>query len=53
METVKKQHPELDIRFVFQKNNPLRKGSKLRYTDWAEKYGFPHSVNSIPEDWLI
>ena len=52
MLAVKKQHPELDIRFVFQRNNTLTKTSKSTYGDWADKHGFlwclyPH----IPSDW--
>jgi predicted nuclease of restriction endonuclease-like RecB superfamily len=50
---VKRQHPDLDLRMIFQKNNPISKGSKTRYTDWAGKLGIPTSVGSIPIDWLI
>ncbi len=48
---IKEQHPELDIRFVFQYNNPITKGSKTRYTDWAEKNGFVWSLKFIPKEW--
>ncbi len=53
MIAVKEQHPELDIRLVFQRNNTLTKKSKTTYGAWAEKHGFlwciwPH----IPTDWL-
>lgn len=54
---VKNQNSLLDIRLVFMQNNYLYKGSKTRYSDWAEKYGFPyHIVGStkklIPDEWL-
>jgi hypothetical protein len=48
---IKQQHPELDIRFVFQYNNPITKGSKTRYTDWADKNGFLWAMNEIPREW--
>jgi hypothetical protein len=44
MLAVKKAHPDLDIRLVFQRNNPIYKGSKTRYLDWAKAHGFPASV---------
>lgn len=52
MKAVKRCHPELDIRFVFQQNNKIR-GTKMKYTEWAKKYGFPSTVgSSIPKEWL-
>ena len=49
---IQAQHPELDIRFVFQYNNPITKGSKTRYTDWAEKNGFKWAMKTIPKEWF-
>ena len=38
---IKKQHPEHDIRFVFQApNNKLHKGGRMTYAEWCERYGF-------------
>lgn len=52
-EWVKKQHPDLDIRFLFQRaKNPIYKGSKTTYADWAEKNGFKWAEKRIPEEWL-
>jgi hypothetical protein len=54
MLAVKKQHPDLDIRLVFQSpHNTLTKQSKTTYGMWATKNGFPwcHERN-IPSDWL-
>jgi hypothetical protein len=48
---IKQQHPSLDIRFIFQYNNPITKGSKTRYTDWADKNGFPWAMSTIPKAW--
>lgn len=54
MLAVKKQHPELDIRFVFQAPyNKIYKGSRTTYAKWAEKHGFPWThFKSIPDEWL-
>lgn len=50
---IKKQHPELDIRFVFQNsNNKISKGSKTSYADWCNKNGFQYSDKRIPDEWL-
>ena len=50
---IKDQHPELDIRIVFQ--NPkgkIRKGSKTTYADFCNKHGILFASKEIPEDWL-
>lgn len=49
---VKKQHPELDIRFVFSNSNSkLYKGSKSTYAAWCEKHGFMYADKRIPDEW--
>jgi hypothetical protein len=50
---VQRQHPDLDIRFVF--NNPnarISKGSKTTYAAWCEKNGFLYAKGTIPNQWL-
>lgn len=50
---VKKQHPELDIRFVFSNSKAkLSKGSPTSYADWCNKNGFKWADKLIPEEWL-
>ena len=50
---IKKQHPKLDIRFVFENSRKkLRKGAKSTYAEWCIKYGFRYYDRIIPEDWL-
>jgi hypothetical protein len=50
---IQKQHPTLDIRFVFSNANAkLYKGAKSRYSDWCNKYNFQWSHRLIPEEWL-
>lgn len=61
---IKADHPDLDIRFVF--NNPnsrISKTSKTTYGMWCDKYGFLYAkaptpaqlrkgAPVIPEEWL-
>ena len=50
---IKKQHPELDIRIVFQ--NPrgkIRKGSKTTYANFCDKHGIPWADKEVPSAWL-
>ena len=50
---VKQQHPELDIRFVFENSRrKLRKGAKSTYAEWCIKKGFRYYDKEIPEDWI-
>jgi len=51
---IQRQHPKLDIRFVFSNANAkLYKGAKSRYCDWCEQKGFKWAHRIIPEDWLL
>lgn len=59
MKAVKKQHPDLDIRFVFQRaSSPIhgakkrKDGSKMCCAEWADKYGFMWAEGSVPEEWI-
>ena len=49
---IKAQHPDIDIRFVFQYDNPIFKGSKTKYSMWAEKQGFKWAIRYVPKAWL-
>ena len=50
---IRKQHPELDIRFVFENSRrKLRKGAKSTYGQWCIRYGFQYYDRIIPENWL-
>jgi len=54
MKCVKEQHPEKDIRILFQNAKvKLYKGSTTEYGDWATKQGFIWSEgDKIPKEWL-
>ena len=50
---IKKQHPDLDIRFVFARpHNRLSKTSKTTYAKWAETHGFKWAEETIPQEWI-
>jgi hypothetical protein len=55
VKTVKQQHPELDLRMVFQAPfNTISKKSKTTYAKYCEKLGIPWcSFANIPIKWLL
>ena len=55
IKAVKQQHPDLDLRMVFQSPfNKISKGSKTTYAKWCEKNNIPWtSFANTPIDWLV
>ncbi len=50
---IRKQHPDLDLRFLFMNaNNKLYKGSKTTYSGWCERYDIPWCQGFVPKEWL-
>ena len=55
---IKNQHPDLDIRFVFDgkarypSRTKISKISKTTYGIWCEKHGFMYADHYIPLEWL-
>lgn len=51
---LKEQHPELDIRIVFQRaSTPIYPGSKTTYGKWATDHGFLWSdKGTVPPEWI-
>ena len=58
---IKQQHPDIDLRFVFQRvSNRISKSSRISYRDICEGRGrgvwagvtWPYSETTIPEEWL-
>lgn len=50
---IKEQHPDLDIRFLFQNaNNKIRKGSQTTYAKWCEKNDIKWCEKVVPNAWL-
>lgn len=53
MLAVKRSNPGLDIRMLFVRDNPIRKGTAYRYSDWCRANGFPfHVGEQVPESWV-
>jgi hypothetical protein len=53
MALIKKQHPDLDIRFVFMNaKTKISPKSPTSYASWAEKHGFKWAEKRIPDSWL-
>ena len=49
---IQKQHPELDIRMVFQNSKgKIRKGSKTTYADFCDKNDIMWADKTIPVAW--
>lgn len=47
---LKQQHPDLDLRFVFDNPNKLCGGTKMTHAKWAEKYGFAYcSIRDVEQ----
>lgn len=50
---IKKQHPDIEIRFVFTNPNArLSKTSKTTYAQWCDQKGFKWAAKRIPEEWF-
>lgn len=52
LRAVRRDNPDLDIRMLFAVDNKISKKHKMRYSDWADKYGFPYAVGGIPKSWF-
>ena len=53
MKAIRSQHPELDIRFVFQRaSNKLSAKSRTTYGTWATSAGFKWAEGTIPDRWI-
>lgn len=49
---MKEQHPELDVRMLFQRDNWLTRQHKTKYSDWCEARGIEYAFIKIPDEWL-
>lgn len=49
---IREQHPQLDIRFVFQKpGTKIHKLSTTTYGDWCDKNGITYASKEVPPSW--
>lgn len=50
---MQKDHPEVDVRLLFMRDNKLHKASPTKYSDWCAKHGFKCAFGEeIPSEWL-
>jgi hypothetical protein len=50
---IKRQHPHLDIRFVFSNSKQkISKASRTTYAQWCEKNGFQYADKEVPIHWI-
>lgn len=49
---IKRQHPEIDIRFVFMDANKKIPRLKSTHAQWATKNGFLWADKEVPAEWL-
>jgi hypothetical protein len=50
---IQKQHPNLDIRFVFSNpNQRISKISKTTYAVWCQTNNFKYAKETIPVEWI-
>lgn len=55
MKMVVEQNPDLKIKMLFMRDNPIRKGSKVYYSDWAKKLGIDFAISpsgAVPLRWI-
>ena len=46
------QYPEVEFRLLFQRDNPISKASKTKYSDWCNANGIEYSVGvEVPDEW--
>jgi hypothetical protein len=52
MIAVRKQYPDLDIRFLFVESAKKVPGTKMTHAKWAERNNYPYAEGEIPQEWL-
>lgn len=52
MKLLVEQHPEIEFIMVFQKDQPIRKGSKTKYSDYCNKIGIKWILEDNFEQFL-
>jgi len=52
MVNIKAQHPDVDVRMLFMRNNKLHKSNPKTYGDWCDANGIKWAVGKdIPPEW--
>ena len=50
---VRKEHPEVEFKMMFMRDNKLSKSSKIKYSKWCEGKNYDYVVGTeAPKEWL-
>jgi hypothetical protein len=52
MVAVKRDHPDVEIKMLFMKDNKIHKNSKTHYSDWCMENDYDFAVKEIPRSWI-
>lgn len=52
MAAIKRDHPDLDIKLLFMRNNKIHKRSETLYSDWCEANGYDYSIGTFKKEWI-
>lgn len=52
MIAIRKQYPDLDIRFLFMNASKKVPGTKQTHGEWATRNGYEWAEGKIPEEWV-
>ncbi len=52
MAAVQADHPDLDIKMLFMRDNKIHKNSKTHYSDWCMENDYDFAIGEIPASWL-
>lgn len=52
MLAVKLEHPTLDIKMLFMRDNKIHKNSTTFYSDWCMEHDYDFAIGSIKPEWL-
>jgi len=52
MAAIQADHPDLDIKMLFMRDNKIHKNSTTHYSDWCMQNNYDYAIGSVPERWL-
>ncbi len=52
MIAIRKQYPELDIRFLLMEANKKVPGTKQTHEKWCDRNGYLWAIGTVPEEWI-
>lgn len=53
VKSVMKSWPDMDLRMLFQRNNPLTKKKVNTYGSWCDRQGITWAVGMVPQEWIL